>query len=98
MTLTCDKPGTLVKAARDLLRKDTRDLLTIHKASGLPLYWLKDFKSGKTAAPSVNRVQTLFEYYMRKPLPITDMVDIARDARWEGVVKRQPLKYSTSAV
>jgi hypothetical protein len=66
-----DAPGTLLSLTRAMLQEDQRDLLTIHKESGLPFYWLKDMKAGRIKSPSVNRVQRLYEFYSSKPLLTT---------------------------
>lgn len=40
----------------------------IHIYSGIPFYWLKQFSCCKTADPSVNRVQQLYEFLSGKKL------------------------------
>jgi len=55
-----DLPGSLMMKTIALL--DGRDLLLIYKDTGIPFYWLKTFRAGKTQSPSVNRVQALYEY------------------------------------
>lgn len=65
-----DQPGSLLIAARTFITEDKRDLLTLHKATGLPFYWLRDFQRGRTKNPSVNRVQRLIEFYQQRPIVI----------------------------
>lgn len=55
-------PGTLYQRTRELLRKDPRGLLDIHKESDIPFYWLRKMQQGEIADPGVNRVQKLYEY------------------------------------
>lgn len=66
-----DKPGTLMLRTLELLKEDERDLLTIHKDTGIPFYWLRSFLNGKFENPSVNRVQALYEYYINSPLTLS---------------------------
>lgn len=67
-TLSCDEPGSLLIKTRTLLKTDGRTLLDIHKDTGLPYYWLQDFKSQRTDGSDVNRVQALYEYLSGKKL------------------------------
>lgn len=65
---TLEKPGTLLSRTRALLHKDTRSLVEIHSAAGVPFYWLKKFSSGEIREPSVNRVQKLYEHLTQTKL------------------------------
>ncbi len=65
-----DEPGSLMIRTLELIKNDQRDLLSLHKDTGLPLYWLRDFKQGKTINPSVNRVQRLYEILTSKQLTV----------------------------
>lgn len=66
----CDQPGTLVTRTRELLLQDERDLLTIHKETGVPFYWLRKFtqKNNTINNPSANRIQYLYEHLTGAPL------------------------------
>lgn len=57
----CDKAGTLIMATRRLLARDERPIETLAAELGVPFYWLKSFKAGDIDAPSVNRVQFIYE-------------------------------------
>jgi len=65
-----DAPGSLMTRTLTLVKNDSRNLLEIHKASNLPLYWLRGFMAGHFKNPSVNRVQALYEHYTGKSLTI----------------------------
>jgi hypothetical protein len=45
-------------------------LMDVHKESGLPFFWLLDFKRGRTDGASVNRVQFLYEHLSGKKLKV----------------------------
>lgn len=64
------QPATLLTRTRALLSNDERGLLTIHKESGLPFYWLKKFSAGEIKDPSVNKVQRLYEFLSRHKLAV----------------------------
>lgn len=66
--LACDKKGTLHKATLELYtnRPRTTTLQTIAKKTRLPIRWLSSFPQAK--APSVNRVQILYEYLVEERL------------------------------
>lgn len=55
-----DEPGSLMAKTIKLLRG--RDLLQVYKETGISYYWLRKFLAGKFTNPSVNRVQSLYEY------------------------------------
>jgi hypothetical protein len=61
-------PGSLMVKTLTLSQADKRDLLSIHKDTNLPLYWLREFRAGRIKNPSVNRIQSLYEHYTGKPL------------------------------
>lgn len=63
-----DVPGSLMVRTLTYAKADKRDLLQIHKDTGLPLYWLREFKAGRIKNPSVNRIQKFYEHYTGKPL------------------------------
>ena len=50
------------------LSKNTMDIRALSKATGLNYDWLIKFKAEKIKDPSVNKVQTLYEYLSGKPL------------------------------
>jgi len=64
---------SLYKVTRQLLdkEKETLTLLEIHKASGVPFYWLKKFSAGEMLNPSVNRVQELYEFLTNSKLHVS---------------------------
>jgi len=66
--LNCDKPSSLIIKTKELLTNDARSLLEIHRASGIPFYWLQKFSSKHFDNPSVNRVQYLYEFLTNSQL------------------------------
>lgn len=62
--------GTLLSKTHELLVKDTRSLYTLAHETKLPFYWLKSFKSGDIANPSVNRIQKLYEHLTGKRIAV----------------------------
>lgn len=60
--LECDKPCSLLIKTRRLLKKSRRSVFDISKDSGLPFYWLLEFKNKTANGGSVNRVQFLYEF------------------------------------
>lgn len=60
-TLPCDKPGSLIIATRKLLERDPRSRHQLALDLGVPFYWLNVFIQGAIEAPSVNRVQYIYE-------------------------------------
>ena len=65
-----DVPGTLMVKCHELLKRDDRDLLTIHKETGIPFYWLREFVAYRIKNPSVNRIQFLVEKLTNKQLEV----------------------------
>lgn len=65
-----EQPGSLILATRKLLDKDRRKMLDIHKQSGLPYFWLVQFKANRSLSPSVDRVQYLYEFLSGKKLAV----------------------------
>ena len=55
-----------------LLRKDKRSTKEIANSSGLPQFWLRNFRQGMIINPSVNKVQFLYEYLTGKELHLND--------------------------
>lgn len=62
--------NNLCERTLTLLRKSKTPLPDLAQRAGLPYYWLKSFKSGAIADPSVNRVQHLYEYLTGKKLAV----------------------------
>lgn len=67
--LPCDEPGSLLIKTRELLKKDKRSALDIHKESGVPFWWLNDFLRGRDGS-DVNRIQFLYEFLSGKKLKV----------------------------
>lgn len=65
-----DRPPTLLERTRTLLTEDPRDLLEVHKQSGLPFHWLRKVKAGETKEPGVNRIQALYEFLTNSTLQL----------------------------
>jgi hypothetical protein len=57
----CDRPGTLIEATRKLLHNDKRSRPKLAKDLEVPFHWLKAFMADEIDAPSVNRVQYIYE-------------------------------------
>jgi hypothetical protein len=68
-----DDQGTLMKRTLQLLKKDKRTLLDIFAETGIPFYWLRKFAAGEFKAPSVNRVQALYEKLSERKLPLKNL-------------------------
>jgi len=49
-------------------RNVTLTLLDISVATKISLHWIHKFSTNKIADPSVNRIQTLYEYLSKKEL------------------------------
>lgn len=62
--------GTLMQRTEELLADAQEPLMDISRATGISLYWLQDFRKGRTEHPSVNRVQDLYEYLTSKKLKV----------------------------
>lgn len=64
------RPFSLLKRTLELLKEDSRSLIEIYTATGIPYYWLKKFSAGEFANPSVNRVQFLYEFLSGQQLEV----------------------------
>lgn len=62
--------GSLYTRTLSLLGTCSLTLIDIHKASGLPFYWLKKFSAGEIRDPSVNKVQKLYEFLTKRKLRV----------------------------
>ena len=62
--------GSLYSKTLELLKDSGTPLPEIYKETNIPYYWLKNFSSGKTLDPSVNRVQRLYEFLSGKELGV----------------------------
>lgn len=62
--------GTLLAKTIVLLQNDERSLVTLAQETKLPFYWLKAFKSGGIANPSVNRIQKLYEHLAGRAIAV----------------------------
>jgi len=63
-----DRAGTLLQETLRMLREQKTSVLEVHKATGIPFYWLVKFKAGAYKNPSVNRTQYLYEFLSGSPL------------------------------
>lgn len=63
---TTEPVGSLLAKTRELLTG--KDLISISHETGLPFYWLRSLAT--TENPSVNRVQTLYEYLTKRTLKV----------------------------
>lgn len=61
-----DQPGTLMVETQKLLK--SKNLLEVYSSTGISFYWLRKFAAGEFKNPSVNRVQSLYEFLAEKPL------------------------------
>jgi hypothetical protein len=59
---------SLYQITKQLLRQSPLTLGQVHRESGLPLFWLRKFSSGEIRNPSVDRVQSLYEFLSKKKL------------------------------
>ena len=62
---------TLMELTRRLLNQSDKSVATIANDLSdkkITFYWLRKFKSGEIADPSVNKVQILYEYLVGAPL------------------------------
>lgn len=64
------KGGTLLAKTHELLLRDARSLYDLAYETKLPFYWLKAFKAGEIANPSVNRIQKLYEHLTGKRIAV----------------------------
>ena len=51
---------SLIQRTRALLEKDSRRLSVLSRETGLPYYWLRNFKLGVSKQPGVNRLEKLY--------------------------------------
>lgn len=65
-----DQPGSLIKATLNLVQKDGRNPVQLYRDTGLPFHWLTKFIHGDIDAPSVNRVQYLYEKLSGKKITL----------------------------
>jgi len=65
-----DEPGSLLIATHNLLTADKRSTLELYKESGIPFYWLVQFKANRSLTSNVNRVQFLYEFLSGKKLDV----------------------------
>jgi hypothetical protein len=66
-----DEPCALLIKTRKMVQAlNNNALMDVHKESGLPFFWLLDFKRGRTDGASVNRVQFLYEHLSGKKLKV----------------------------
>lgn len=62
--------GSLQSKTRSLLQSCEKGYPHIYKETGLPQHWLRKFAAGEFRDPSVNRVQTLYEYLTGRSLDV----------------------------
>ena len=60
--------ASLNETTRKLLQEDVRCDLEIHKGSGVSFYWIGKYRRGEIKSPSVDKVQSLYEFLAKKPL------------------------------
>ena len=65
-----EKTYTLMRRTLQLLKRDKRSTLEIHKQTNIPFYWLRKFRAEEFKHPSVNRVQALYEFLSDNKLPV----------------------------
>lgn len=63
-------PYSLMVRTIALLKEDERSLITIHRETNIPFYWLRKFAAKEFDNPSVNRVQCLYEFLTKKKLDV----------------------------
>lgn len=68
--LKCDQQGSLMQKTHALIKDCDLTLPELFKETGIPFYWLRQFKAGYFPNPSVNRVQYLYEYLMKGKLKV----------------------------
>lgn len=68
--LKCDSPGSLITKTYVLLDESNLSLPDLFKETGIPFYWLRQFKGRIFVNPSVNRVQCLYEFLAKKELTV----------------------------
>lgn len=62
--------GELLRRVRTMLEETTIPALEIYKATGIAPNQQYNIKSGKTKAPSVNSIETLYTYLSGRPLEL----------------------------
>jgi len=62
--------GTLMKETHELFLIDGRSSEDLYFETGLPIAWLKKFRSESIDNPSVNRVQYLYEFLTATKLEV----------------------------
>ncbi len=65
-----DQRNTLITKTMELVNEYEGSLPELYKATDISFYWLRKFKAGEFANPSVNRVQWLYEYLSGKKLDL----------------------------
>lgn len=70
MKHSSEKPRSLHSETLRLLLANEKSLLDVHAESGVAFYWLRKFKEGSIRNPSVNTVQTLYEYLTGRALEV----------------------------
>lgn len=66
--MLCDEPGVFVPHVIALLRNDKRNIPQIHRETGIPFYWLREFRLGRIPNPSANRVEIIYMYITGKAI------------------------------
>ncbi len=67
-TLPCDEQGSILKRTLALLQKDPRSHQLLSIETQVPLAWLTKLRNNEIPAPSINRVQYLYEKLSGKKL------------------------------
>ena len=65
-----DQHNTLIIKTMELVNDYEGSLPELYKATDISFYWLRKFKNGEFANPSVNRVQWLYEFLSGKQLDL----------------------------
>lgn len=63
-----DEPQSLMHRTQQLLIHHKLSCLDVYKETGINYHWLKKFENGDFNNPSVNRVQSLYEFLSGKKL------------------------------
>ena len=64
----CDRPQSFLSEVHRLVLADKRPTEVICRELGLPYSWFRQFKDGRIASPSVNRMQFIYEKLSGKKL------------------------------
>lgn len=64
------KERSLLSKTRHLLKATKFSQLEIYQATGLTPFWLTSISTGKVSDPSVNKIQTLYEFLSGKHLSV----------------------------